>query len=168
MSTNNWDRYERAADKGPMALFWKIFGLVIAISVITGVVGYGLGWFSEAGQVVQEQFGARAALQKYEWFIDQSNRIDKMDQDIKLFENRTVAIDDQYAAYGKDRAKWAPDIRLQYNREKQQGREDLLAVVSQRNNLVRDYNAASEKFNWAPFQTKPDKPRERINEYVTQ
>jgi hypothetical protein len=166
MSLNEWETFERAAEKGPLSLFGRIIGVVLIVSISLSIVGYGLGWFSEAAQVAKEEFGPRAGLEKYEWFIDQSNRIEKMDQDIKLFENRVGAIDEQYTSYG-DRTKWSPDIRVQFNREKQQGRDDLLAVISQRNNLVRDYNGASEKFSWSPFQTRPDKPKERFNEYVT-
>jgi len=42
----------------------------------------------------------------------------------------------------------------------------FIAVASQRNNLVKEYNAASKKFNWAPFQTKSDKPPESYQDYV--
>jgi hypothetical protein len=57
-------------------------------------------------------------------------------------------------------------IQTQYNQAKQQARDDLIAVASQRNNLVREYNAASEKFNWKPFLTRPDKPKDRFDDYV--
>ena len=50
------------------------------------------------------------------------------------------------------------DVRTRYGSDSQQARDDLTAIVSQRNNLVRDYNAASEKFNWSPFQTRADMP----------
>ena len=149
-----------------MSFGFKVFFAIVAFFVVVGVVGWGLGWFSEAGQVAQEQFGARAALQKYEWFIEQANRIKKSDQDVKMFEQRVAAVDEQYASYGKSQAKWPPDVRVQYNHEKKQAREDLVAVASNRNGLVQEYNAQSEKFNWAPFQTKPDKPSMKFEEYV--
>jgi hypothetical protein len=162
----SWKSYENAAEKGPMSLFWKIFFVLLVISIVTSVIGYALGWFGEAAEVAQEEFGPRAALEKYEWFINQANGIEKMDQDIALFESRVKSVEEQYAGYGSSMSEWPPHIQAQYNRERQQAREDLLAVASQRNNLVRDYNAQSEKFNWKPFQTKPDKPKERFHEYV--
>jgi len=55
---------------------------------------------------------------------------------------------------------------MQYNREVQMARDDLASIASQRNGLVKEYNAASEKFNWAPFETNPDKPEESYHEYV--
>ena len=160
-----WENYERAAEKGPGAILWKIGFLIFGIVIVTSVVGYSLGWFGEAAGVVQEEFGPKAALAKYEWFIEQANRIEKMDKDITMFEVRVTSVDSQYKTYGDDRAKWPPHIQTQFNRERQQAREDLIAVASQRNNLVREYNAASEKFNWKMFQTKPDKPKERFHDY---
>lgn len=145
---------------------WKIFGIILACFVGIWLLGYALGWFGEAARVAQDEFGAQAALEKYEWFIDQAKAITKMDQDIAIFENRVSAVDSQYASYGKDRSKWSISIQAQYNQAKQQARDDLTAVVSQRNGLVRGYNAASEKFNWKPFQSKPDKPRETFFDYV--
>lgn len=162
----SWKSYEDAAEKGPLSIGFKIFFTLIAFSVIIGFLGWGLGWFSEAGQVAQEQFGARAALMKYEWFINQANAIKKSDQDVQMFEQRTSAVDKQYSEYGIDHTKWPPDVRLQYNHEKQQAREDLIAVASNRNGLVQEYNAQSEKFNWTPFQTRTDKPSQKFEDYV--
>lgn len=145
----------------------RIFlGLLVVIVIASGV-GYALGWFGEAAQVAQEQYGPRASLQKYEWFVDQASRIEKMDKDVQLYEDRVARVDAQYVGYGQDKTKWPPDVRVQYNHARQQASDDLVAVVSQRNNLVREYNAASEKFNWSPFQTRPDKPHERYFEPTT-
>lgn len=164
MQSNGWDKMGERVERGP----WSALGIFLIIVVVLGLVGVPLGWFSQAGQVAQEEFGPKAALEKYSWFIDQANRIEKMDQDLKIFEGRVVSIDKQYEAYGADKSKWPPHIAMQYNQAAQQGRDDLAALASQRNNLVRDYNAASEKFNWSPFQTRPDKPKENFHVYVTE
>jgi hypothetical protein len=152
-------------EKNPLlTIFWAaILAVVIAVAVVG--FGYVLGLFGEAAQVANEEFGPKAALTKYEWFIDQAAMIKKMDQDIGLFEERVKNVDSQYATYGEDRAKWPPHIQTQFNSERQQAREDLLAVITQRNGLVREYNAASVKFNWTPFQTRPDKPTQSFFEY---
>jgi len=162
----NLNSYEKAAGKGPGALLWKVFLLMLTASIVLGITGYALGWFGEAAQVAKEEFGPRAMLDKYEWFINQANSVEKMDRDVTLYENRVKSIEQQYAGYGKNMAQWPPHIQVQYNREKQQAREDLIAVASQRNNLVRDYNSQSEKFNWKLFQTDPRKPKERFHEYL--
>lgn len=144
----------------------KIWFWVVGIIIVISATGYILGWFGSAATVAKNEFGPEAALAKYEWFIDQAKAIQKMDQDILLFQSRKAEVDNKYKAYGEDQSKWPPDVRVQYNRESQQARDDLLAIVSQRNNLVREYNAASEKFNWAPFQTRPDLPKQNYFEFT--
>lgn len=136
---------------------WTFVGILVTISIIS----ISLGWLSQ-------EFGPKAALDKYSWFIDQANRIEKMDKDIMIFKSRMTVVDEQYDSYGKDRSKWPPHIQAQYNQTAQQVHDDLIAISSQRNNLVREYNASSEKFNWSPFQTRPNKPKERFHTYATQ
>jgi hypothetical protein len=157
----SWDSYE----KGPFQIFIKVIGLLIVMGAILGVVGYAFNWCGDAAQVTRDEFGPKAMIQKYEWFKEQSAAIKKMDQDIVLFEKRSVSVVSQYKDYGQDKTKWPMDIRLQYNRAKEQARDDLMAVVSQRNNLVKEYNAAGSKFNWKPFATDPSAPQAVFEEY---
>ncbi len=145
----------------------RVLLVVMAVCAAVGIVGYPLGWFSEAAKVTQQEFGPKAALDKYSWFIDQASRIKKMDADLKIFEGRIAGIEKQYEAYGADKSKWPPHVQGSYNQAAQQVRDDLAAMTSLRNSLARDYNAASEKFHWAPFQSKADKPEERFSEYRT-
>lgn len=159
------DQWEEQANQKPVSFAIKFLISAVFILFVVGAVMWGLGWFSEAGQVAKEEFGARAALKKYEWFVDQSNRIKKMDEDIKLFENRRNGVESKYKTYGKEPAKWPPDVRVSYNREISQAKDDLTAIASQRNSLVQEYNAASEKFNWAPFNTRDDKPAPEFTIY---
>ncbi len=148
------------------ALFSWGFGILLLIAAL-GAVAYGLGWIGSAGEVAKEEFGPEAALEKYEWFIDQAAAIEKADSDIALFELRRANIEIQYAStYGADKTKWSPSVQTQYNHEMQIARDDLLAIVSNRNNLVKEYNAQSQKFNWAPFKGRDDYPPENFVNYV--
>ncbi|MEK7064412.1 MAG: hypothetical protein AAB973_02270 [Patescibacteria group bacterium] len=144
------------------------FGLAILLLIAAlGAVAYGLGWIGSAGEVVKEEFGPQAALEKYEWFIDQAEAIEKADADIALFEQRRADIETQYTStYGADKTKWSPGVQVQYNHEIQIARDDLMAIISNRNNIVKDYNAQSEKFNWAPFKGRADYPPENFVGYV--
>lgn len=159
---NGRERLEDRASLGP----WQLFGIFLVVVAALSGAGYVFGWFGEAAKTAQDEFGPKAALSKYSWFVDQANAIEKMDKDIPMFEGRVTAVKTQYQGYGSDMAKWPPHIQAQYNQAVQQARDDLVAVASQRNNLVRDYNAASDKFNWSAFQTRPDKPKQRFHEYV--
>lgn len=156
------DKWEDEANNRPMNFAIKAILFIAVLVGVIAVISYAFGWIGQGAQVVKDEFGPKAALKKYEWFIDQANRIKKMDQDVQVFQQREAAIEKKYESYGKDKAKWSPDIRIQYNREIQQSTDDRTAIVSQRNNLAQEYNAASEKFNWAPFNTRDDKPVERF------
>jgi len=148
------------------SLFKLGLGAMLLIAAL-GAVAYGLGWIGSAAVVVKEEFGPEAALRKYEWFIDQSSAIKKADADIVLFEQRRANVETQFVAtYGADKTKWILSVQAQYNQQAGAARDDLLAVVSNRNGIVRDYNAQSEKFNWAPFMTRTDLPPQSYVEYV--
>jgi hypothetical protein len=162
MIKNGWDRVDERVNKGPMSLW----GLIVVGLIVMGVTFFFLGLFGEAVRVAQDEFGPKAGLQKYSWFIDQANAIEKMDRDLAIFEGRTKAVSEQYKGYGSDMAKWPPHIQMQYNKDVGAARDDLAALASLRNNLVREYNAASQKFNWSPFLTRPDKPREEFPAYI--
>jgi len=152
----SWDNFERRVDRGPMSAFAAIFVPFLLIAVIVGGVGYVFGWFGEAASVVKEEFGPRAALEKYEWFVDTAADIRKMDRDVELFKKRLSTAEKECG--GKEVEVPMPVVVMCTDRVAQ-ARDDLLAVTSQRNGIVREYNAASAKFNWALFQTRPDKPQ---------
>ncbi len=148
----------------PYSSFLKIFTFLLFVSVTISVTGYTLGWFGEAASVAQKEFGADAALKKYEWFIEQSTMVAKMDQDVDIFRNKVNSVKKQYEAYGQPK-DWTPDVRLMFNQSLNTAQSDLIAVISQRNGLVREYNAASSKFNWTPFKTHIDTPQVIYKEF---
>lgn len=163
---SGWQSWERAADRGPGPFLWKLGVFIVLVMLVMIPVGCALGFIGEGAQVVHDEFGPKAALKKYEWFIDQSNSIEKMNNDIKTYTQRVQDVDNRYSTYGADRTKWTPAIQVQYNHDRGLAYDDLTAVVTQRNNLVREYNAESSKFNWSPFKTKPDLPPQNYEEYV--
>lgn len=165
---NRWEDYEGAAKHGPLAIAWKAGIVLFAFVVVMAIVGTVFHWCGEGAQVARDEFGPKAMLAKYEWFKEQAAAIKKMDKDVALFESRVSSLDEQYKSYGSDHAKWPLDVRIQYNHAREMGRDDWTAVVSQRNNLVREYNAAGSKFNWKPFATDPNCPSSVFQEYKTQ
>ena len=137
----------------------RIFLALLAIIAALGTTGYFMGWFRETTNVVQEEYGPKAMLKKYTWFVDKSNAIKKMDEDVAIFRSRVALVD---SAYGPT-DKMDVITKELYRNKKLNAETDLAAVISTRNNLVKDYNAQSEKFNWAPFNSKPDKPEYQID-----
>lgn len=108
-----------------------------------GVVGYGLGWFTETAQVAREQFGPRASLAKYEEFKNMAAQLDKKLADIKVYEGRMTAMDATY----KDvqRTRWPREDREQYNLWS----SEVAGVKASFNLLAAEYNANMAKFNYA-------------------
>ena len=117
-----------------------------------------------AMKTVSKEFMPSEALRKYEWFIDQDASIAKMDAEIDLYDEKVKDIEDQYKGYGDDMSEWPVDVRVSYNFSVQSARTDKLSVTSMRNELVREYNAASSKFNWSLFESRADMPRRMIDE----
>lgn len=148
---------------------FTIVGIIILVLVVVavGLVGNVLGWwFSSAINVAEQELNPAEMLEKYEWFVEQANMIKKADADVAIFEQKMVDIENYYVStYGTDKTIWLQVTLIQYNHELSTARTDLAAIVSNRNSLVQDYNAQSEKFNWAPFRNRSDFPGETFLEY---
>jgi len=146
------DSYERAADRGPMALGVKIIMLMFAFSIVVGVVGYGLGWFQEAAQVAKEEFGPRAMLQKYEWFKDAAAQLNKKQADIKVYQSRLSSMKSDYE--GTKRKDWDRTDKEQFSL----WQTEVAGVTASYNGLAAKYNAQMAKFNWR-FANAGDLPQ---------
>lgn len=119
---------------------------------ILGVLGYGLGWFAEAGQVAKEEFGPRASLKKYEWFKDASSQLEKKKEDINIYSERISSFESDYD--GVSRKDWDRIDKQTYS----QYQQELAGVRSSYNKLAAEYNANSEKFNWSLYKGESDIP----------
>jgi hypothetical protein len=152
MSGQGWNDYERAADKGPLAFGLKVFFGLVIFSIVTSVVGYGLGWFSSAAEVAKDEFGPKAALAKYEWFKDAAAQLDKKQADIKVYQSRLDEIERSYM--NEPRSKWTREDREQYNTWS----SEVAGVKASYNSLAAEYNAQMAKFNWR-FANAGDLPK---------
>ena len=71
MKNRSWEETGNDFGNGPdqdiragKNLFWKFFFALLSLSIVLSIIGYGLGWFGEAAQVAQKEFGPQAALQR--------------------------------------------------------------------------------------------------------
>lgn len=147
-----WDDYERAADRGPLAVAVKaIFGIAVVCAIIGGI-GYAFGWFGEAAKVAQDEFGPRAALDKYMWLKEAHAQLDKKRADIGVYESRMKAMEESY----KDlpRQKWPREDREQYN----VWSSEVAGVKASYNDLAAQYNAKMKEVNWR-FANQGDLPQ---------
>lgn len=115
------------------SIIWKI-SLVIAF---IGVLSFGYSMLSSTAKVAKKEFGAEAALKKYEWFKDASNEIERKLKDIQVYENKIEKL------CSNDKSNNCMIMQ-----------EQLFGLISNYNGLVADYNSASSKFNWNLFNTE--------------
>lgn len=144
-----------------------VFG-VIVIAVLCAL-SYTLDWFGWSSgnvqNVVQHEVAPTAALGKYMWFVDQSNAIKQADANIVVYQARLAGVDKHYTdEYGTDKTKWAESAQVMYNHDWTIAHDDLTSVINMRNTAVRDYNAQSQKFNWALFKSRDDLPPQTYTE----
>ena len=127
--------------------FVKVIAFVGLIAFAIGGLTYVMGWFSEAGEVAKEEFGARASLKKYEWFKTASATIEEKKNSIQMFENNMKSMEEDYGDI--HRADWDRLDKQQYN----QWKLELYGMKSSYNSTVKEYNAQSSKFNWELYNT---------------
>ena len=130
----------------------KIGAPIMLAFFILGMLGYGLGWFAEAGQVAKEEFGPRASLEKYEWFKDASSQLEKKREDINIYLQRIKSFEQDYD--GVKRKDWDRIDKQTYS----QYHQELAGVRSSYNKLAAQYNANSVKFNWSIYKGNSDIP----------
>lgn len=148
---DSWESYETAAKRGPLSIMFKVFIALTIFSVVTGVVGYGLGWFGEAAQVAQEEFGPRRLLEKYEWFKDAAAQLDAKHASIATYE---ASFRETKQTYGADALKWPRDVREDLSVRSQA----VAGLKASYNTLAADYNSQMAKFNWR-FTNAGDLPQ---------
>ncbi|MBS3166753.1 hypothetical protein J4403_00915 [Candidatus Woesearchaeota archaeon] len=138
----SWNDYEISAEKGPFSIIMRVFFLFLIMGIIIGIIGYAISWFSETGKVAKEEFGARALLEKYEWFKNASATLDKQKADIQVYEKRISMMEEDYK--NLPRNKWSREDREQCNVWK----SEVAGIIAGYNGLVAEYNAQMAKFNW--------------------
>lgn len=164
----NWRNLNSGTQDPPKSAFRAAFMFMIVLSIIIASTGYVLGWFGKVSEFAKSKpsSGTSISLTEYQWFITRANDIKKMDSGIGKFNERLTNVGSKYQNYGNNKSDWPPHIQGQYNSEQKKARDNLLAVKSQRNGLVRKYNEASEKFNWKPFKGLEETPKAYINEML--
>lgn len=132
------DEYIEGGLNHPMKSAIKI---ILALFVLS-IIGYGVWWFGNAGQVAQEQFSPKILLQKYEWFKDASAQLDKKIADIGVYKARMNTLKTDYG--NKSRDQWARSDREQYN----VWASEVSGIIANYNDLAAQYNSEMVKFNW--------------------
>jgi hypothetical protein len=138
----SWEDYEKAAKQGPVKIVVKVLVALFVLSTAMSIIGYGMGWFREAGQVLKEEFGPREMLRKYEWFKDASAQLDKKVADVEVYASRISTMNETYS--GLKRNEWPREDREQMN----VWASEVAGVKASFNTLAAEYNSQMAKFNW--------------------
>ena len=126
--------------------------------LVIGLVGVGfavlatsLSFCGEAAEVAQEEFGPRAALEKYERFKDTAATLGKKRADIGVLAGKLTSIEKDYEGISK--REWPRLDRQQYR----QWQSELAGLKMSYNRLASEYNADMAKFNHR-FANRGDLP----------
>lgn len=142
MKNHDWEDYEEAANRGPLALAVKVIVGFTILFVLIFAVSYAFSWCGSAANTVQKEVGSDAMLQKYMWLKEAHAQLDKKQADVKVYQTRLKSMDDMY----KDvpRAKWAREDREQYN----VWSSEVAGIKASYNDLAAQYNAKMAEMNW--------------------
>lgn len=141
-----WEKYEKAAQRGPFALIWAVGKPLFALFIVLSAIAYMGGWIGNAGSVLKKEFSASALLKKYEWFKDAAAQLDKKQADINVYGSRIKAM----PVYKEmDRTQREQFMLWQ---------TELAGIKASYNGLAADYNSQMSKFNWR-FTNAGDLPK---------
>lgn len=124
--------------------FWRLFWLVLLISVVLGVAGWGLTLLARPGQILERVTEPDRIIQNYEWFENTYNDALALDRQIKT---ATQSADEFKEAAGP-RADWKRADTLEHSRLS----SVLQGLRNQRDNVVSDYNARSKQLTRRLFK----------------
>ncbi len=97
------------------------------------------------------------AIAKYQWFVEQSEKIRQADEDLVYWRGQREWYDQSFLYFfGPDKTKWGEGIQAQYAIDME--KTDVTSLIAYRNGLVQEYNTQSAAFDWAPFAGQPDLP----------
>jgi hypothetical protein len=123
---------------------WRWFFAIIGMLVVAGAIGliYNIAHNAvvETAQVVDNEVGPQALLDKYRYFKRMAAAIEARQADIEIMQKRA---DDTRQTYGSDASKWPRDVRESHA----QDRDSAMALKLSFNKMAAEYNTAmSDRF----------------------
>ncbi len=116
--------------------------VVIVVAIVTiNVVGFALGWFGRATQVVQDQIDPYEMQRKYELFKDEAAQLDKKQADIKVYEHRFKALGSKTGDCPQTLNRTAFEQCMVWQQE-------VSGIIASYNSLAADFNAQMSKWNY--------------------
>jgi hypothetical protein len=142
---SDWDKYESAAERGPLPFILKIILPVVAICLVIGAAGHFLGWCGSGAEIVDKTLSADNVIYNYEYFKQSFQDIKAMDAKIVDAQSASDKFDHQYATRKEmDRDDKTESDRLH---------SIVLGLQQERQNQVATYNARSQMANRQIFKS---------------
>lgn len=151
----SWQSYQRAAERGPTSIFFKVLGAVLVFVITIGVVGFILNPFQQAGRIFNKTIDADNVIYNYEWFKRQHESIEAIDNKIRQQE---VGLEEFKSELG-DRENWDRIDKEEYARLN----SVLIGLNQQREDMTAEYNARSRMVNRSIFKAGDIELPERID-----
>lgn len=126
---------------------FRYIAIFVVLVIVFGLAGRACGWFGEALDVAQEEFGPRAMLRKYETLKNMAGQLTAKKKQITNKENQIGLLEQDYLnedGTSVSPRRWRRDDRVSYN----QWRQELSGMKMSFNQLAAEYNTQMAKFNW--------------------
>ena len=149
------NEHESNTVTNPKKSFIRFTFWIIIIGVNFGYICYSLGRFTEASEVIQEEFNSRDTLDTYNWFKDAAAVIKQKKADIEVYNQQITSMVIEYE--GIKKTEWDETDKSQFN----QWQIELKYLKVTYNTLIIEYNLQSLKFNWEGFKNDIPKTFEK-------
>jgi hypothetical protein len=140
----SWEKWEKAVERGPMSLVWRVVACVVLLIVVLGVIGFVMDPFRQAARIVDKTIDADNVIYNYEWFKQRY-------EDVHAIDAKILDAEASVAAFAE-----AAGARTDWHREDREEHARLSAVAlglkQQRADLAAEYNARSRMANRAIFK----------------
>jgi len=123
-------------------LIWKVFWYIICLCIFIGIISYSLSWCRNMEKVASNQFSPQSLLEKYEWFKNVSDSLEKKHAEISVFEMRIENLKNEYD--NERGISWSREDCETYNLII----SELVGIKAIYNQLTSEYNLQMVKFNY--------------------
>jgi hypothetical protein len=135
----SWKTWNQAAEKGPVAIWWKVLGFVLLVTIVLGAVGVVFNPFRQGARILEKTMDADNVIYNYEYFKRQWRAIEAIDRKIEV-QQKSIGSFEESAGQRKE---WTRDDRIEHARLS----SIVVGLEQQRADMVAEYNARAAMAN---------------------
>jgi hypothetical protein len=115
--------------------------VIVLLILAVNIVGYTLGWFGKAADVVQREIDPEVLQRKYEWFKESAASLDAKMADISVYNNRFQSIGGKPGQCPQSADRVTREQCMVWVQE-------VSGIIASYNDSASQYNAEMSKWNW--------------------